>query len=159
VHGGLNRRHVANEGAKSYIAVRSGLGQGLGVALGVKKATPDRPVVTLIGDGAFLYNPSVQAFGFARDEKLPTLTVVYNNNGYRAMRQNQLSYYPDGAGAKNKLFYGEPINGFAFEELPKMFGGAGFRVEDPAELKGALEKGYAAVADGRSAVVNVVLAD
>jgi acetolactate synthase-1/2/3 large subunit len=115
--------------------------------------------VTLIGDGAFLYNPTVQAFGFARDEKLPTLTIVYNNGGYRAMRHNQLSYYPDGAGAKNKLFYGEPINGFAFEELPKLFGGTGFRVEDPAELKPTLSKAAAAVADGKSAVVNVILAD
>jgi acetolactate synthase I/II/III large subunit len=159
VHGGLNRRHVTNRGAQSYVAMRSGLGQGLGIALGVKKACPDRPVVTLIGDGAFLYNPSVQCFGFARDEKLPTLTVVYNNGGYRAMRQNQLSYYPDGAGARNKLFYGEPINGFAYEELPKLFGGLGIRVEDPAELRPALQKGHAAVMEGRSALINVILAD
>lgn len=159
VHGGLNRRHVANKGSQSYVALRSGLGQGLGISLGVKKACPDRPVVTLIGDGAFLYNPSVQCFGFGRDEKLPTLTVVYNNGGYRAMRQNQLSYYPDGAGAKNKLFYGEPINGFAYEELPKLFGGVGLRVEDPAELRPALQKAHAAVMDGKSAVINVVLAD
>ena len=159
VHGGLNRRHVANRGTNSYLAVRSGLGQGLGVALGIKLAMRDRPVCTLIGDGAFLYNPSVQAFGFARDEKLPTMTVVYNNGGYRAMRLNQASYYPDGAGVKHNLFYGEPINGFAFEELPRLFGGVGFRVEDPAELKGVLQKAAAAVADGKSAVVNVILAE
>jgi acetolactate synthase-1/2/3 large subunit len=159
VHGGLNRRHVAYKGPQSYVAMRSGLGQGLGIALGVKKACPDRPVVTLIGDGAFLYNPSVQCFGFARDEKLPTMTVVYNNRGYRAMRQNQLSYYPDGAGAKNKLFYGEPITGFAYEELPKLFGGVGIRVEDPAELKPALQRGHCAVMEGKSVVVNVILSD
>jgi acetolactate synthase-1/2/3 large subunit len=159
VHGALNRRHVACRGAQSYVAMRSGLGQGLGIALGVKKACPDRPVVTLIGDGAFLYNPSVQCFAFARDEKLPTLTVVYNNRGYRAMRRNQLSYYPDGAGAKSKLFYGEPINGFNYEELPVLFGGVGIRVEDPARLKPAIEQGHAAVMDGKSAVINVILAD
>ena len=159
VHGALNRRHVACKGAQSYVAMRSGLGQGLGIALGVKKASPERPVVTLVGDGAFLYNPSVQCFAFARDEQLPTLTVVYNNRGYRAMRQNQLSYYPDGAGAKNKLFYGESINGFNYEELPRLFGGVGIRVENPAELKLALEQGYAAVMQGKSAVVNVILSD
>ena len=39
---------------------RSGLGQGLGIALGVKLARPKQPVVTLIGDGAYLYNPAGQ---------------------------------------------------------------------------------------------------
>ncbi len=159
VHLGLNRRHLANKGPQSYLAIRAGLGQGLGVAAGVKLARRERTVVCLIGDGAFLYNPAVQCFGFARDEKLPIMVVVYNNRGYRAMRQNQLSYYPDGAGARNKLFYGEPINAFEYEELVKLFGGVGIRVEDPAQLKSALRQGHAAVMEGRSAVVNVVLAD
>lgn len=159
VHGGLNRRHVANHGPQSYVAMRSGLGQGLGIALGVKLARADRPVVTLIGDGAFLYNPAIQSFGFARDEGLPTMTVIYNNKGYRAMRQNQLSYYPDGAGAKNKLFYGEPVNAFNYEELAKPFGGFGIRVENTSQLKSAIEQAHAATLDGRSALVNAVLSD
>ena len=159
VHLALNRRHVANRGAQSYLAIRAGLGQGLGVALGAKLARRDRPVVCLIGDGAFLYNPAVQGFGFARDRKLPIMVVIYNNKGYRAMRQNHLSYYPEGAGARNKLFYGEPINAFDYEELVKPFGGFGIRVEDPALLQSVLQQGHAAVMQGRSAVVNVVLAD
>ena len=77
---------------QSFISLRSGLGQGIGLSLGVKLARRNQPVVTLIGDGAFLYNPAVQCFGFARDENLPIMVVVYNNNGYRAMRDNQSSY-------------------------------------------------------------------
>ena len=127
--------------------------------LGVKLARRDRPVVSLIGDGAFLYNPAIQSFGFARDEKLPFLVVIYNNKGYRAMRQNQLSYYPDGAGARNKLFYGEPVNGFNYEELVKPFGGFGVAVDDPAKLKPALQQAHAAVMEGKIALVNVILAD
>ncbi len=159
VHGGLNRRHLACHGPQSYVAVRSGLGQGIGIALGVKLARPHQPVVALLGDGAFLYNPAVQCLGFARDQKLPIMVVVFNNRGYRAMRENQISYYPDGTGAKNKLFYGESINGFDYEELAKLFGGVGIRVEDPAELKSALRQGHAAVMAGKSAIVNVLLAD
>ena len=56
-------------------AVAGGLGWGGGAALGVKLAKPDRPVVTLIGDGAFLYNPALGALGAARDFSLPTLTI------------------------------------------------------------------------------------
>ena len=45
------------------------------------------------------------------------------------------------------LFYGQPINAFAFEELPRLFGGIGIRVQDPARLRGALQEGYAAAMD------------
>lgn len=159
VHGGTNRKHVANRGPQSFVAARSGLGQGLGLALGVKLARPEQPVTLMIGDGAFLYNPSVQAFGFARDEKLPFMTVIYNNKGYRAMKQNQLSYYPEGTGAKHKIFLGEPVNEFAYEDLVKLFGGFGVRVEQPAQLKPALQQASAALKEGRCAVVNVVLSD
>jgi acetolactate synthase-1/2/3 large subunit len=159
VHGGNNRKHVGNKGPQSYIAPRSGLGQGLGISLGVKLARKEQPVTLLVGDGAFLYNPAVQALGFARDEKLPFMSVVFNNKGYRAMRYNQTSYYPDGVGAKHKLFYGEPTNEFAYEELAKLFGGFGAKVEDPAQLKPTLQKAAEAVAGGRSAVVNVMLSD
>lgn len=159
VHGAINKRHVGHRGPQSFIALRSGLGQGLGIALGVKLARPKQPVVTLIGDGAYLYNATVQGLGFARDEKLPTMAIVYNNKGYRAMRENQSSYYPEGTGVKHKLFFGEPINGFAFEELPKLFGGTGFRVETLDQLRAALKDGAAAMEKGQSVVINVILSE
>ena len=43
-----------------------GLGTGLGTALGVKAAEPNRTVIQLIGDGAFSYNPVLAAFGCAQ---------------------------------------------------------------------------------------------
>lgn len=159
VHLGLNRRHLAYQGPQSYLAMRSGLGQGLGVALGVKLARRDRPVVALIGDGAFLYNPMIQGFGFAKEANLPILIIIYNNKGYRSMRDSQLAYYPRGAGASSEQFYGETINGFNYEELVKPFGGIGIRVETMAELRSALQQGHAAATEGRTAIVNVVLAD
>lgn len=159
VHLSANRRHLAYRGPQSYLAMRSGLGQGLAVALGVKLATPGRPVACLIGDGAFLYNPVIQSFGFSKEANLPILIVIYNNRGYRSMRESQLAHYPDGVGATNDLFYGETINGFDYEELIRPFGGFGIRVEDSAELQSALQRGHAAVKDGKTAIVNIVLSD
>lgn len=159
VHGGINRRHVGNQGPQSYIAPRSGLGQGMGISAGVKLACKDRPVTLLVGDGAFLYNPAVQTLGFARDEKTPFMTIVYNNKGYRAMRENQRSYYPGGLGEQHKLFYGEPTNEFAYEDVAKLFGGHGAKVSDPAKLKSTLQTAAEAVAGGKSAIVNVDLID
>ncbi len=159
VHGAINRRHLRNRGAQSFVALRSGLGQGLGIALGVKLARPSQPVVLCIGDGAFLYNPVVQALGFARDERLPVMLVIYNNRGYRAMRENQLSYYPQGAGAQHRRFLGEPINGFDFERLPELFDAVGFKVETLAQLRQALQQGCAAMNGGRSVLINAMLSE
>ena len=159
VHLGTNRRYLEHRGAQSYLAMRSGLGQGIGIALGVKLARRERFVACLIGDGAFLYNPVLAGFATARDANLPLLIVIYNNRGYRAMRDSQLAYYPDGIGARNGLFYGEPIRAIDYEELIRLFGGFGIRVEDPRTLATALTQARDAVLDGRTAVVNVVLDD
>jgi acetolactate synthase-1/2/3 large subunit len=157
-HRGVVQRHLKWNEPGRYYKVPSGLGQGLGVALGVKLANPKRPVVSLIGDGAFLYNPVPQSLGLSMEAKLPILIVVFNNVGYQAMKNNQLEYYPDGAGKQNDLFYGMPINAPDYGEFVKPFGGYGRKVEDPADLVGALRDGLAAVESGKTAVINVVLA-
>jgi len=144
-------------GPQSYYSVPSGLGQGLGFGLGVKLANPDRPVVTLIGDGAFLYNPVTQSLGLARDTGLATLIVVFNNQGYRAMKNNQLSYYPDGAGKQNEIYLGHSINAPEYADLVAPFGGYGRRVENLADLAPALKEGLAVVEEGRTAILNVVI--
>ena len=159
VHLGLNRRYLGHRGAQSYLAMRAGLGQGIGIALGVKLARRERLVACLIGDGAFVYNPMIACFGMARDAKLPLLIVIYNNHGYRAMRDSQLAYYPDGIGARKGLFYGEPIHAIDYEALIRPFGGFGISVHERAALAPALEQARHAVADGATAVVNVHLTD
>src|SRR5712692_5297936 len=64
-----------------YEASYGGLGMGLGTALGVKNAQPDRPVVLTIGDGSFYYNPVVAAFGACQEHNLPVLVVLFDNAG------------------------------------------------------------------------------
>ena len=46
--------------------MQGGLGQGIGVALGVKLADPAREVALTVGDGSFLYNPIVQSLSAAK---------------------------------------------------------------------------------------------
>jgi thiamine pyrophosphate-dependent acetolactate synthase large subunit-like protein len=154
-HRGINVRQIQFGGPQSFFKVPSGLGQGLGIALGVKLALKDRPVVSLIGDGAFLYNPVPQSLGLARDANLPIMIVVYNNKNYRAMRNNQTEYYPDGVGVKHNLFYGAPINGPDYGELAPPWGGVGIKIDDPAKLKDGLKKGRDAIESGKLALVNV----
>ncbi len=156
-HRRVLRSHIPWDGKQDYFRVAGGLGQGLGIALGVKLALKDRPVVSLIGDGSFLYNPVTQSLGFSMEENLPILIVVFNNNGYRAMKNNHLLYYPDGVAKQNDIYMGETINGPDYAELVAPFGGHGIKVEDPAKLPGAIAEGLAAVEDGRTTILNVIL--
>ena len=96
-HTGLLREHIRWNKPQSLFTRQGGLGQGLGLSLGVKLAKPDRPVVTLIGDGAFLYNPVLQSFGASRDFNLPILVVIFNNKKYAAMQNMHKRMYPEGA--------------------------------------------------------------
>lgn len=156
-HRGQVMRHVQWDRPQSYFHPNGGLGQGLGLALGVKLAMPDRPVVALMGDGGFLYNPVTQSFGVACEANLPFLTVVFNNANYEAMRRNHLHYYPDGDAARSGIWHGVHIPGPDYPKLVDPFGGYGVRVEDPADLVPALKKGLEAVNEGRIALVDVAL--
>lgn len=157
LHSNMLVEHLPWSRPQSYFYVPGGLGQGLGTALGVKLAAPERPVVLLIGDGSFLYNPVVQAFGASRSYNLPILVVVCNNGKYHAMKQNHLHYYPDGVAAGADLFHGVTIDGPDYAELGRPFGFHGRRVDDPAALTDALREGLAAVQDGKMSILNVVL--
>lgn len=156
-HRGQVMRHVQWDRPQSYFHPNGGLGQGLGLALGVKLAMPDRPVVALMGDGGFLYNPVTQSFGVAGEANLPFLTVIFNNGNYEAMRRNHQHYYPDGDATRSDIWHGVHIPGPDYAKLVDPFGGYGVRVEDPNDLVPALKRGLEAVNEGRIALVDVVL--
>ena len=78
---------------------------------------PERPVVALMGDGSFLYNPVVQSLGASRDTQLPILIIVFNNGKYAAMQGGYNRRYPDGVSIKNELYHGVHINGPDYAEL------------------------------------------
>ena len=151
--------HRPYKGPQSYFRVAGGLGQGLGISLGLKMAAPERTVVSVIGDGSFMYNPIIQSLALAKHEDLPTLIVVVNNSGYSAMASEHERFYPGGVAAKNDLFYGKMITDLDYAELIRPFDGYGERVENPKALPAAIEAGLAAVKDGKTAILNVMVSD
>jgi acetolactate synthase-1/2/3 large subunit len=156
-HAGMLQQRLPWDRPQSFFRPGGGLGQGLGMALGVKLAMKDRPVAALIGDGSFLYNPVVQALGAAQNYALPILIVVCDNRQYRAMQTGHLHHYPDGVAQSADLWHGVHIDGPDYSELGKPFGFYGQRVARPAELQPALAGALAALADGKSAILDVVL--
>jgi acetolactate synthase I/II/III large subunit len=156
-HAGMLQQHLPWDRPQSFFRPGGGLGQGLGMALGVKLALKDRPVAALLGDGSFLYNPVVQAFGAARGCDLPILVVVFDNRQYRAMQTGHLHHYPDGVAQAADMWHGVHIDGPDYSELGRPFGFAGERVERPAELAPAIARALKSLADGKSAVLDIVL--
>lgn len=156
-HRGLVLRHLKKCRPQSYFRPQGGLGQGLGISLGAKLAARDRPVVLVVGDGSFMYNPVIQSLALSHHQNLPIMIVVSNNNGYQAMKKEHHAFYPDGVSAQNDLFHGEPITDLDYAEIPKLFSGFGRRVENLADLPAALKDGLAAMEDGKTAILNVMV--
>jgi len=151
------RQHLPVHTPQSFFRGSGGLGQGIGLALGVKLAAPTRPVVLIVGDGSFLYNPIIQALGASKQHGLPITIVVLNNKMYRAMMQGHIHHYPDGAAANADYLYGVKIDGPKYHELGSHFGFHGQRVEKPADLKAALQAALAANKDGKTAILDVMV--
>jgi len=137
----------------------SGLGWGAAAALGVKLARPDRTAIAVLGDGAYIFSNPVAVHHAAALHGLPVLFVVMNNGMWGAVRRSMLAMYPDGAAASSNdpAFIGLDRLP-AFETICAAAGGYGERVSDPAQLPDALDRGLAAVREGRQALLNVICA-
>jgi acetolactate synthase-1/2/3 large subunit len=134
-----------------------GLGWGLGAAHGLKLARPASTVIATLGDGAYIFGEPIACHFVARAQRLPVLTVIFNNQRWEAVKSAALGLHPDGWARKAGA---TPLTELTpsprFEEIVRAFDGHGERVEDPAEVLPALKRGLAAVRDGRQAVLNIL---
>ena len=114
-----------------------GIGWGVPASIGIALAQAPRPVCCFSGDGSAMY--SIQALWTAANMKLPITFVIANNGGYRIIKQRLLSFHG------NAQFVGMDFEDPAidFRGLAESLGVPSQRIEDPAELRGALEKSYA----------------
>jgi len=152
-----NRTRPGTHFAATGPVAHTGLGQGLGVALGVKLAAPERTVVALEGDGSFNYNPVPACLGLSQEYGLPFLTVVFDNQSYAAMKQHE-RHYAGGWAVKGGKYYGvymKPKPDYA--KIAEAFGGFGKTVEEPSEVKPALEEAIEELGEGRLSLLDVIL--
>jgi acetolactate synthase-1/2/3 large subunit/sulfoacetaldehyde acetyltransferase len=111
--------------------------------LGAKAAAPDRPVVSVIGDGGF--GMAMIELGTALDAGLDTVTVVLDNGCWGAEKAYQRDFF-------GGRYIGADVPNPPYDQLAKLWGAEGFRVDRAADLAKTLE---AALACGRPAVVDV----
>jgi len=163
-HGGIVYRYLERNRTRSGTQfeaagplAHSGLGQGLGVALGVKLANPEKTVIALEGDGSFNYNPVPACLGLAQEYDLPFLTVLFDNQGYAAMKLHS-RFYPGGWSVRTGDYYGvytRPRPDYV--KLAEAFGGYGETVEDPSDVKPALLRALKEVSSGRTVILDTIL--
>lgn len=107
------------------------LGYGFPTALGVKVANPDKAVVSVSGDGGFMFG--MQELMTAAEFNIGLVSIVVNNQSYGNVRRDQQM----GFGSR---FSGSELKTPDFVTLAESFGIAGYRVDSPQALKPVLAK-------------------
>jgi acetolactate synthase I/II/III large subunit len=154
------QEHVAREKPDTFygLSAAGGLGWGFGAALGAKLAAPEKLVVATLGDGAYMFANPMVAHWVSDVHKLPTLTIVFNNSLYGAVRGATMSMFKDGAaGQDGGRFMADLSPSPAFEAAVQAQGGHGERVEKASELPAALARARdVVVKEKRQALLNVI---
>ena len=122
------------------------MGLGLGQAIAAAIVHPDRPVIHLSGDSAIGFS-GMEMETLAR-YNLPVKIVVLNNGGI-GPGMPEIPENPMFNMKPNSLIYGA-----RYDRVMEAFGGKGFFVEDPKDIRGALDE---AMNFRGPALVNIVL--
>ena len=119
------------------------MGFGVAGVLGAKFAAPDRPCVSVCGDGAFFMHANV--LGTAVEYDLPVVWVVWNNYAYASIRGLQRGYL---GGRELATDFHDPKTGQRynpdFAAMARSAGVEGVRIDRAADLAEAVRKGVAA---------------
>jgi thiamine pyrophosphate-dependent acetolactate synthase large subunit-like protein len=121
------------------------VGGALPIAMGVKLARPDRPVLCTGGDMGAMCN--IGELETAVRENIPVVYVVFNDEGLGNERAFQNEHF---GGRYFAVDYKNPD----FGALAKVFGAHGERVTKPQELEGAIKRAFAS---GKPAVIDVMI--
>lgn len=105
------------------------IGCGLPLALGARVAAPEQPVVALCGDGGFLLN--VGELATAVQEKLPVVTVIFNDAAYTAVKSDQQRRF-------GGRYIATDLVAPDYVALAQAFHARGIRAEDPEALRDAI---------------------
>ena len=102
-----------------------GLGMGYCVGLGTKLGRPDRPAVSIQGDGGFLYTS--QEINTAVRQGIPLVSIVLNNRCHGAEKYQQQRFF-------DKRYIGVDLVNPRFDRLAEVYGARGFYVTRPDEI-------------------------
>ncbi len=121
------------------------VGFSFACGLGVKLAMPERPVISMMGDGGF--GMTLSELSTAVEYGINTVTLVMNNQCWGAEKAYQRDFF-DGR------YIGADIQSPPFDKLAELYGAKGFKAETLNDVSGAVE---AALQCGKPAVVDIAV--
>jgi len=148
-------------GKKRLIGQTTGfaLGWGVGASFGVKMALPDKQVVSLLGDGAFLFGQAESLWTAVRCQ-IPVTIIIFNNESYDGERERIFAFSPLGKNRKTRdqwkdmtCYLGNPLVDFV--GLAKSFGMDGTKAENASQFRKALKRAAAANKEGAPYLIDL----
>ncbi len=141
---------------KTYVANGPNiLGWGMAAAFGAKLARPDKPVVGILGDGAFMFGGPQPLWSQAR-YKAPVMNIVLNNRSYNNER-NRIWTFIAGqqfkSGRDMTCYNGSPDVDIA--KAAQAFGVEAETVTETAGVKAALQRAKRATVEGRPYLLDI----
>ena len=124
-----------------------GLGMGYCVGLGTKLGRPDRPAISIQGDGGFLYTP--QEINTAVRHRIPLVALVLNNSCHGAEKAQQQRNF-------DERYVGVDLVNPRFDRLAEVYGARGFYVTRPQDIGDAVT---AALAHDGPSVIEIPVAE
>ena len=122
---------------RTFIAsgYQGSLGWGFPTALGAKVAFPDKAVISITGDGGFLF--CANELATAVQYGINTVTVVFNDGAFGNVRRMQKELY------EGRIISTDLVNP-DFVALAESYGAAGLRVHSADSLRDALTESFEA---------------
>ncbi len=136
------------------------IGWPLGAALGAKLAAPDKTVVSLMGDGAFVWGCPTAALWSACSYHAPFLAVIFNNQSYAAIKGLVQAGFGSEKLTVEKGFEAgvDIVSPPDYAAIARACGAYGKSVSEPQEVLPVLKEALDQVRRGLPAVVDVRLA-
>ncbi|MDH3598155.1 MAG: thiamine pyrophosphate-binding protein [Candidatus Tectomicrobia bacterium] len=115
-------------------AGQGGLGMGMCVGLGTKLGQPDRPAISLQGDGGFMY--TAQEINTAVRWGIPLVNIVLNNGCHGAEKAQQQRFF-------DQKYIGVDLINPRFDKVAEVYGARGFYIDRPHDIGDAVQEALA----------------
>ena len=122
------------------------LGTCIPYCIGAKLAKPDKQVISICGDGSFLFN--AQELDTAVRYNLPIIICIANNQAWGMLKTNQTLRW-------KKRFIDTDLSGTNYANIAKGYGCYAERIADPKEIKPVLQR---AIESKKPAVLDIMMA-
>ena len=119
------------------------VGFGYAAALGAKAASPDRPVISIMGDGGFGF--TMAEITSAVRHNLPVIAIVLDNGAWGAEKAYQQEFF-------GGRLLGAEIDSPRYDRVAELCGAKGWFVDQPGDVENALSEALGA---GEPSVIHV----